>query len=323
MSKIVLDRRQLLGASAMLALSTVSGLGLARAAGKPLTIAVSVPSLSFPWYVHMQKEFQDEATKLGDIKIIILDGENSAPKQTSDVEAAMVQKVDALIIAPIDVNALSPVLQQAIGANIPVVTVDRQAVGVDGILQHVGADNAKGGEVQAKTLMADFPDGAKVFNLQGQPGAGPAIQRNKGLHVGLDPAKDKYKIIFEQTANFARAEALSVTEAGLAAHGAPDAVVAANDDMALGALEALQARGMMTKVKIYGFDALPECLKMIREDKIRATIEQSPGGQCRTALRTAAAFLRDGTKPDQAVKLITPLAVTKANLDKAERISEA
>ena len=322
MNKLILTRRHLLATAGALGVGSLAGAGLARAAGKPLTVAVSVPSLSFPWYVHMQKEFQDEAAKLGDIKLLIMDGENSAPKQTADVETAQVQKVDALIIAPIDVNALSPALQQTIEGKIPVVTVDRQAVGVDSILLHVGADNALGGKVQAQTLMADFPNGAKLFNLQGQPGAGPAIERNKGLHAGIDPAKDKFQIIFEQTANFSRAEAMSVMETGLTAHGAPDAIVAANDDMALGALEALAARGM-DKVAVYGFDALPECLKMIRDGRIRATIEQSPGGQCRTALRVAVGFLRDGTKPAKAVDLIPPFAITKANVDKAERIAEA
>ena len=71
----------------------------------------------------------------------------------------------------------------------------------------------KGGEAEAQAMVDAFPNGAKLFHLQGQPGAGPAIDRNKGVHNVLDPLKDKYQIIFEQTANFARAEALTVTEA--------------------------------------------------------------------------------------------------------------
>ncbi len=74
----------------------------------------------------------------------------------------------------------------------------------------------KGGEAQGELVMALFPDGAKVMNLQGQPGASPAIDRNQGLHNVLDKAADKYRFVFEQTANFARDKGLSVTEAGLA-----------------------------------------------------------------------------------------------------------
>ena len=86
----------------------------------------------------------------------------------------------------------------------------------DGILAHVGADNVKGGEAQGQLIMALFPDGAKVLNLQGQPGSSPAIDRNAGVHNVLDKHADKYPFVFEQTANFARDKGLSVTEAGLA-----------------------------------------------------------------------------------------------------------
>ena len=166
-----------------------------------------------------------------------------------------------------------------------------------------------------------FPDGAKIFHLQGQPGAGPAIDRNKGVHNVLDPLKDKYQIVFEQTANFARAEALSVTEAGLAANGKPDAIICANDDMALGAVEACAARGF-NDVKIYGFDALPEAIVAVRDGKLAGTVEQFPGEQSRTAVRIAVAYAKDKTEPAEKLVLLTPIVIGKDNLDKAERIGE-
>ena len=191
-----------------------------------------MPSLSFPFFVHMLNQIKAEAEAQG-VNLVESDGQNSAPKQTADIEAAIVQKVNAIVISPLDVNALAPAIDQAVQAGIPVVTIDRRVDGVEGILAHVGADNTKGGEAEAQAMVAAFPNGAKLFHLQGQPGAGPAIDRNKGVHNVLDGMEDKYKIIFEQTANFARAEALSVTEAGLAANGKPDAIICANDDMAL------------------------------------------------------------------------------------------
>jgi inositol transport system substrate-binding protein len=229
--------------------------------------------------------------------------------------------VDAIVISPLDVNAMAPAIEQAVKAGIPVVTIDRQVRGVPGILAHVGADNVKGGEAQAEAIMKAFPNGAKIFHLQGQPGAGPAIDRNKGLHNVLDKAKDKYQIVFEQTANFARAEGLTVTEAGLAGKGKPDVIVCANDDMALGAMEAVKA-GNLSDVAIYGFDALPEALKAVRSGAMAATIEQFPGEQSRQAMRIAVAYARDGKKPDAQVKLLPPIAIKKDNIDKAERLSE-
>jgi len=308
-------------AAGFVALGAAAGSRPSFAQTKMLVIATSLPSLSFPFFVHMQKQLAAEAKALGDIRLIETDGQNSVPKQTADVEAAIIQKVNAIVISPLEVNAMAPALEQAVKAGIPVVTIDRQVRGVPGILGHVGADNVKGGEAQAEAIVKAFPNGAKIFHLQGQPGAGPAIDRNKGLHNVLDKAKDKYQIVFEQTANFARAEGLTVTEAGLAGKGKPDVIVCANDDMALGAIEAVKARNL-SDVAIYGFDALPEALKAVRSGAMSATIEQFPGEQSRQAMRIAVAFARDGKKPEAQVKLLTPIAITKDNTDKAERLSE-
>jgi ABC-type sugar transport system substrate-binding protein len=299
-----------------LALSVRAGL-----AQEEITILGSIPSLSFPFFVHMLGQIKVEAEKEG-VKLIESDGQNSAPKQTADVEAAIVQKVDAIVISPLDVNALAPAVEQAVQAGIPVVTIDRRVDGVEGILAHVGADNVKGGEAQGQAIIAAFPDGAKIFHLQGQPGAGPAIDRNQGVHNVLDPVKDKYQIIFEQTANFARAEALSVTEAGLAANGKPDVIVCANDDMAFGAIEACAAAGF-TDVKIYGFDALPEAIVAVRDGSMAGTVEQFPGEQSRTAVRIAVAYARDKTEPAEKLVLLTPIVIGIDNIDQAERIAEA
>ncbi|UCI06351.1 substrate-binding domain-containing protein [Mesorhizobium sp. B1-1-8] len=292
---------------------------LAFAADK-LSVLGSVPNLGFPFFVHMLNEIKAEAQAQG-VNLTESDGQNSAPKQTADIEAAIVQKVNAIVISPLDVNALAPAIDEAVKAGIPVVTIDRRVDGVEGILAHVGADNVKGGEAEAKAVVAAFPNGAKLFHLQGQPGAGPAIDRNKGVHNVLDPLKDKYQIIYEQTANFARAEALTVTEAGLAANGKPDGIICANDDMALGALEACAARNF-SDVKIFGFDALPEALVAVRDGKLAGTVEQFPGEQSRTAVQIAVAYAKDKTEPKEKLVLLTPIVITKDNLDKAERLNE-
>ena len=316
-----MNRRSFLHGTSIAALGLMVGIRPGFAAGKELTIATSLPSLSFPFFVHMQKQLAAEAVAQGGVKLIETDGENKVPKQTGDVEAAVTQKVDAIVISPLDVSAMAPALQAAVDAGVPVVTIDRRVKDVKGILAHVGADNVAGGEAQGNAIIAAFPNGAKIFHLQGQPGAGPAIDRNKGLHNVLDKVKDKYQIIFEQTANFARAEALTVTEAGLAgAASPPDVIVCANDDMALGAMEAAKARGLTAK--IYGFDALPEALKMVKEGAMAGTVEQFPGEQSRIAMRIAIAFTRDGKKPEKDVTLLTPIVLTKDNLDKAERMGE-
>ena len=229
-----------------LALAGVAALALAgpRFAADKATILVSVPGMSFPFFVHMMGAFKAEAEKLG-YNVIESDGQVSSPKQTADIEAGLAKGVKGIVLSPNEVDAMAPALQEAVDAGVPVVTVDRRVPKVTGILAHIGADNVKGGEAQGNLVLKLFPNGAKIVNLQGQSGASPAIDRNKGLHNVIDKAGDKYKIVFEQTAGFDRAKGLSVTEAALAAmKEPPDVIVAANDDMALGAMEAAKARGM-------------------------------------------------------------------------------
>ncbi|MBZ9937629.1 substrate-binding domain-containing protein [Mesorhizobium sp. BR1-1-16] len=305
------------GAIALAAMSTAP----VRAQAEDVTILASVPGLTFPFFVHMMNAFKAEAAKQG-VAVIESDGQVSSPKQTADIEAAITKGVQGIVISPNEVDAMAPALQQAVEAGIPVVTVDRRVAQVEGILGHIGADNVKGGEAQGELVMKMFPDGATIVNLQGQSGASPAIDRNKGLHNVLDKATDKYKIVFEQTAGFDRAKGLSVTEAALSGLAEPPKViVAANDDMALGALEAVKGRNLQG-IAIIGFDALPEALAQVRDGGLTATIEQFPGKQSAMGVDMLVAFIKDKKKPAEAVTLLTPVAITKDNLDIAERLGE-
>jgi ABC-type sugar transport system substrate-binding protein len=287
---------------------------------KPL-ILLSVPGMNFPFFVHMMKAFRAEADKDG-LTYIEADGQDSSPKQTADIEAALAKGVKGVVLSPRETDALAPALQEAIDAKVPVVTIDRRVPSVTQILGHVGADNVKGGEAQGNLIVKMFPDGAAIVNLQGTPGASPAIDRNKGLHIVLDKAPDKYKFMFEQTANFKRDDGLRVTEAALAGlKTPPQVIVAGNDDMALGALEAVKARNLKG-VAVIGFDALPEALGKIRDGEMTATIEQFPGKQSAWGVQIMADFLKSGKKPDQQINLITPAAITKDNIKDAERLDE-
>lgn len=306
-------------------LTAAGGLALAlnssAMAQNKIEILTSVPGLTFPFFVHMMNAMKEAVVAEGGTPIES-DGQVSSPKQTSDIEAAIARGVKGIIISPNEVDAMAPAIQQAVDAGIPVVTVDRRVASVNGILAHVGADNVKGGEAQGDLIVKMFPDGATIINLQGQSGASPAIDRNKGLHNVLDKAGAKYKIVFEQTAGFDRSKGLSVTEAALSGMDKPpQVIVAANDDMALGAMEAVKARNL-TGIAIIGFDALPEALAQVRDGGLTATIEQFPGKQSATGVKILMDFIKNGTKPAEKITLLTPVAVTKDNLQIGERMSE-
>jgi ABC-type sugar transport system substrate-binding protein len=286
------------------------------------TILLSVPGMNFPFFVHMMKNgLEAEAAKQG-LSTMEADGQDSSPKQTADIEAALAKGVKGIVMSPREQDALAPAVQEAVDAKVPVVTVDRRVPSVTGILGHVGADNVKGGEAQGNLIVKMFPNGAAIVNLQGTPGASPAIDRSKGLHNVLDKAPDKYKFVAEQTANFHRDDGLKVTESLLAGLATPpQVIVAGNDDMAMGAIEAVKGRNLKG-IAIIGFDALPEALAKLRDGELTATIEQFPAKQSSLGVDILADYLKTGKKPAQQINLITPAAITKDNIKDAERLGE-
>ena len=310
-------------AAALAAGMLVTGLGATAIAddAKKVTILASMRSLENPFFIVMMKAIQAEADKIGGVEIIAADGQDSSAKQTADVEAAIARQVGGILMSPADVNALVPALEEAVAAGVATATIDAIA-NANGLLAHVGADNVKGGEAQGALIKKLFPGGATVINLQGLPGAGPAIARNKGVHLALD-GDPKYKFVVDQTANFDRNKALSVTEAALTSLPAPpEVIVAASDDMALGALEAVKSHGLAGKVVIIGFDGNLEALTSIRDGGMTGTIEQFPGQQAAKALDIMVKYLREGTKPAEQITLLTPIVITKGNLSDAEHFAE-
>jgi ABC-type sugar transport system substrate-binding protein len=283
-----------------------------------LQVVFSVPGLNFPFFVHMVNIAKEKAADL-DIELIIQDGQDDSATQSANLEAAIAQGVDGVVISPRDVEALAPAIQSVIDAGIPVVTIDRNVEGVE-TLGHVGADNVRGGEKQGEYLMEILPDGGQIIELQGTVGASPAIDRSAGFNSVIADHPE-YEIVFQQTAAFRRDQGLSVTEQALQANPDVDAIVAANDDMALGAAEAVAGAGL--DIPIIGFDALPEALQAIQNGTLAATVEQWPGRQTSGAMEVLVNFLRDGTEPAEHTTLIEPGLITADNLGESERAEEA
>lgn len=320
--KGITRRRLMQSAAAAGVIATLPASARLAGAQDTLRIAFSVPGLNFPFFVHMMNLAQAHSDEIG-VEMVQLDGQEqgapSSTKQSADLEAVVAEGIDGIVISPNDVAALAPAIQAAIDAGVPVVTVDRNVTDAT-TLAHVGADNVRGGELQGEYVLALLPDGGNIYELQGQPGATPAIDRHTGLQNVIS-GQEAVKIIVSQTANFARDDAVTVFESALAGNPAPDAVVAANDDMAFGVSEVAQANGLT--MPIIGFDALPEALVAIRDGNMAGTIEQFPGAQATTAIDILVAFLQDGTEPAEHDLYLEPTLITADNLAEAERAVEA
>jgi inositol transport system substrate-binding protein len=304
---------------AVLALAQGSGCSSKSAHDRPVVVA-SLHNLSEPFFVVMRRELASEAARL-DVELSVVDGQSNSAKQSADVEAAIASGASGIILAPTDVNALAPAVESVLKAGIPIVTVDRRVDNTSVGVPHVGADNVAGGRSMAQWVIDHFPGGAHIVLISGQPGSSSAIDRTRGIQEALRPAGGKYEIVAEQTANWQREQGLTVTQNILTSLGKniPEVILCEDDDMALGALEALRTSGI-SGVKVLGFNATPEALARVRDGEMAATVEQSPVRQARAALQQLVSRIRVHAEIPGAS--ITPVLITQANIGQAERFGE-
>ena len=317
-----ISRRHMLTVTALFGLHTLTACSKGGDAASG-DIVVSFSDLSQPFFVAMRRDLEDEAKKLG-VKVQVLDGQNNSSKQVSDLEAARIQGIGAVIIAPTDSKALASATDALADEGVTVVSVDRHIGGGKHPVPHFGADNVAGGRAMADWVVKTYPKGAKVVVITNDPGSSSSIERVKGVHEGLAAGGAAYQIVAEQTGNSKRDQALSVTQNVLTSMGGghPDAILCLNDDMAMGALEAIRGAGFTPKqIAVLGFDAIPEALVRIRAGDMAATVEQNPGEQIRTALRAVVAHLKE--KAPIASKSLIPVLITRDNHKQASRNAEA
>ena len=172
---------------------------------------------------------------------------------------------------------------------IKVIAVDRGVNGVDVDCQ-IASDNVAGARIATEYLMELVGEGAKVAELQGVPGASATIDRGAGFHQVADQS---LQVAASQTANFNRAEGMTVMENILQSDGTIKGVFAHNDEMALGAVEAVAASGK--DIKIVGFDATDDAQKAVKDGKMAATVAQKPDKMGETAIGTAVKIMAGET----------------------------
>ncbi|GGF90876.1 ribose import binding protein RbsB [Paenibacillus albidus] len=232
-------------------------------------IGLSISTLNNPFFVSLKDGVVAEAEKQG-IQVIVVDAQNDSAKQTNDVDDLIQQGVDALLINPADSAAISTAVQSANSVGIPVITLDRSADKGE-VAALVASDNVKGGRMAAEHFVEQLGEGAKVIELEGVPGASATRERGKGFH---EVADQKLDVVAKQSADFDRSKGLNVMENLLQGNPDVQAVFAHNDEMALGAIEAIQSSGK--DIPVIGFDGNDDAIQSIQDGKLTATVAQQP-----------------------------------------------
>ena len=298
-----------IGCIALLMLPVAVFAGGTKEASGQIVIGLTVPGLQFPFFVTMKNDADAAAAKLG-VKLVFVDAQNDSAKQAAAVEGFVAQKVSAILISPMTVDSLVPSIEAAVKAGIPVATVDRKA-NTDKVLVHVGADNVEGGRAAARYMIQKLGNKGSIIELEGTTGASPAIDRKKGFDEVI--ATSNVKIMVSQTAEFSRAKGNSVMENLMQAYPKFDGVFGANDEMIIGAIEAMSSAGIDPKTKVTcGFDATPDAFAYMKDGRLGATIDQYPGQQAGQALGFLVDYIKSKKMPPQPVVYIAPKAVTSA-----------
>jgi inositol transport system substrate-binding protein len=259
------------------------------------------------------------AKTLPDVTLQVEDGGNDVNKQLSEIQNFIASKVDAIIVNPVDTSATAAITKLAADANIPLVYVNRQPANLDSLPANqafVASNEVDSGTLETKQICKLLKDagkgsGANVYVIEGELSNQAAVQRTQDVKdVIATPDCSFIKIIDLQTANWSRDKAQSLMANWITAGTPYDAVISNNDEMALGALQAMKAAGVDTsKVIIGGVDATQDGLASMKAGDLKVTVFQDAAGQGKGALDAALALAK-GDKVDRTVfvpfQLVTP-----------------
>ncbi|MCA1008002.1 substrate-binding domain-containing protein [Rhodococcus hoagii] len=258
-------------------------------------IALSLSTLNNPFFVDVREGAQEEADRLG-VKLTVTDAGSDPSRQANDIQNAIARGVDAIVVNPVDSDAVVPSVQAANAAGIPVIALDRAPSGGI-VVTTVASDNVEGGRLAARQL-AELVGTGPVAVLEGKPGTSAARDRQAGFdeeiarHPGIT-------VVASQPADFDRTKALDVMSNVLQSNPDIRGVFAANDEMALGAVKALGARAG-GQIKIVGFDGTPDGLAAVEAGTVNADVAQQPTVLGVDAVRLAVEATGDSVLVDTA-----------------------
>jgi simple sugar transport system substrate-binding protein len=270
-------------AATFLALSGLAACNKSKDAGgaagdRKLTVGFAQVGAESAWRTAETESIKSEAEKRG-VNLKFSDAQGKQENQIKAVRGFIAQGVDAIILAPVVETGWEPVLREAKQAKIPVVLVDRGVKVDDESLYAtlIASDFVNEGKMAGEWLAEKTGGKAQIIQLEGTPGAAPAIDRKKGFEEAIKD-KPEMKIVASQSGDFRRSGGKEVTEALLKVHPDVTAVYAHNDDMALGAIQALEEAGKKpgTEVIVVSIDGVKGAFEAMVAGKANCTVECNP-----------------------------------------------
>lgn len=244
---------------------------VSEAPEKQYTFAYLSPNHGNPFWQMVAQGVQTEAEKSG-VKTIIYDAQDDPAKQVSQAEDAILKEVDAILVSPFETDIGTAIVEKCVPAGVPVFVLDNGAEGDYNAF--IFSDNKQGGRAAAEYIAENLPENPVIFEMQGLIGRKIPAQRGVGFNEVMN--EKNLTVEYVQPADFNRDKGFTVMEDLLTKDPNINVVFCWNDEMALGALEAVAARNLTDKVMIVGFDATVEACQAVLDGKLSATVAQQP-----------------------------------------------
>jgi len=281
-------------------------------------IGVSMDKFDDNFLTVLRNGMAEYAKTLPGVTLQIEDAKDDVSKQLSQVQNFIANGVDAIIVNPVDTSATAAITKAAADAGVPLVYVNRQPADVDKLgpkAAFVASNEAESGTLEAKQMCKLLGGKGNILVMEGVLSNQSAVQRTQDVHEVIStPDCSGIKVVAEQTANYDRTQAQNLMTNWLSKGLKFDAVVSNNDEMAIGALQAMKSAGMDTKSAIVGgIDATQDALASMKSGDLKVTVFQDAAGQGKGAVDAALALAAG--KPVEKKVYIPFLLVTPANMD--------
>jgi len=282
-----------------------------------ISVGITYQNLQNEFIINIQDAVRERAKKL-DIELIELDSQGKAENQISQVENFIARGVDAIILNPFDKEGSAPAVDIAVREHKPIVVLNAIVSNLEKADAYVGSEDAEAGRIAATYIMKLLNGKGNIAIIHGPNGHSAEVQRTEGIKQVLKQYPETV-IVAEQTANWDRAQALNLMENWLASGRKIDAVIAQNDEMALGAYKAIEASGKQKEILVIGIDAIEDALKAVYEGKLVGTVFQDAKGQGALSVELAYKLIK-GENVEHNVYIPFKL-ITRENLNDFHKIN--
>jgi inositol transport system substrate-binding protein len=258
--------------------------------GDKITIGVTM-KFDDLWLTTLRDAMSDYAATQPDVELVMVDSKEDVATQLAQVENFVTQKVDAIIVIAANTDAADPMTKAAQDAGIPLVYVNRLPSNLPEGISYVGSESIQAGIMQAEWIADKLGGKGNVVIMNGDLAQEAAQKRTEGEKQVFAKFPD-IKIIREDTGNWSRDQGLSLMENWLASGDQIDAVASNNDEMAIGALQAIEAAGKLGDIIVGGVDASPDALQEMDKGRLNVTVFQNAKGQGDGGIKVAIALAK-------------------------------